>query len=253
MAENTRLRTIETCFSTALFPHILTKENFLVVIVDILRATTAICTAFKNGALEVLPVAAIEETRKYKPLGYMIAGERDGIVIDGADFGNSPFNFTEENVSGKKIVITTTNGTQTVETAKAAEAMVLGAFSNISALTEWISIQDKNVVILCSGWKNKFNIEDSIFAGCLAQRLLQRNFCSQCDSTVAAIDLWNMAKNDVLTYIEKASHRHRLKKLGLDDVLDYCFTPDTAGVVPLFEKNTFIDINKKVTTQQMKK
>lgn len=245
MTENAVIRSVETCFSPALFPHILTKDNYIVVIIDILRATTAICTAFRNGALEVLPVAAIEETRKYRPLGYLVAGERDGIVIDGADFGNSPFNFTEENVKGKKIVITTTNGTQTIEMAKSAGTLVLGAFSNISVLAGWLGMQEKNVVIFCAGWKNKFNLEDSLMAGDLAQRLLQAGFVSNCDSTVAAIDLWNVAKSDVVKYIDKAAHRHRLKKLGLDDVIGYCFTPDTAPVIPFLENNTFTDILKK--------
>jgi len=237
--------TIETCFSPALFQYIITKENYVVVIIDILRATTAICTAFKNGATEMVPVAKIEDTGKYRPLGYMVAGERDGIVIDGADFGNSPFNFTEENVKGKKIVITTTNGTQTIEVAKASDTIVLGSFSNISVLTDWLVNQHKNIVFLCSGWKNKFNVEDSIMAGDIASRLLQKGFVSNCDSTAAAIDLWNIAKTDVLAYVEKASHRHRLKKLGLDDVLEYCFTPDTAEVIPLLKNNAFFNVLKK--------
>jgi 2-phosphosulfolactate phosphatase len=246
MTNKSEIRTIETCFSPALFSNLLTKENFVVVIVDVLRATTAICTAFKNGAVEVLPVAKIEETKKYRPLGYMIAGERDGIVIDGADFGNSPFNFSEEHVKGKKIVITTTNGTQTIEQAKISDTVVIGAYSNITVLSEWLQKQNKNIVIFCSGWKNKFNLEDSIMAGALAEILLKKEFCSHCDSTMAAIELWNVAKKDVLKFIEKASHRHRLKKLGLDDVLEYCFTPDTANVIPFLKGNAFIDIFKKL-------
>ncbi|MFH0865832.1 MAG: 2-phosphosulfolactate phosphatase [Bacteroidota bacterium] len=239
-------RTIEVCFTPALFPYRLTKENYVVVIVDILRATTAICTAFGNGAIEVIPVAEIDETKKYRGLGYKVAGERDGIVIDGADFGNSPFNFTKKNVNGEKIVITTTNGTQTIEISKVCDTVVLGAFSNLSVLTGWLNTQQKNVVILCAGWKNKFNIEDSVFAGALIQRLMQhRNYKIICDSAMAACDLWNLAKNDVLNYIEKASHRHRLKKLGLDDVLEYCFTEDTAPVIPVLYGGKLVNALKK--------
>jgi 2-phosphosulfolactate phosphatase len=239
------LRTVETCFAPPLFQHILTSGNFCVVIVDILRATTAICTAFRNGATEIVPVAAIEDTKAYRLKGYLIAGERDGIVIDGADFGNSPFNFTEENVNGKKLVITTTNGTQTIEIAKASDTVVLGAFSNLSVLTDWLAKRDQNVVIFCSGWKNKFNIEDTLFAGDLARRLLCMDFSTICDSTKVAIDLWSIAEIDVLTYIEKAAHRKRLQKLGLDDVLEYCFTTDTSKVIPLLQNNAFVDILRK--------
>lgn len=237
--------TIETCFSPPLFQHILTKENYAVVVIDVLRATTAICTAFKNGTIEIVPVAEIKETKKYKLLGYLIAGERDGIVIDGADFGNSPFNFTEEKVKGKKIVITTTNGTQTITKAKISDTVVLGAFSNISILTEWLVKQSKNVVLFCAGWKNKFNLEDSLMAGAIAERLLAKGFISDCDSTAAAIDLWHMAKFNVLVYVEKAAHRKRLKRLGLDDVLEYCFTPDTANVIPYLKGESFVDISKE--------
>ena len=238
------MRSIETCFAPPLFPHILTKENFSVVIVDILRATTAMCTAFEMGATEIIPVAEIEETIKYRNNGYLIAGERDGIVIDGADFGNSPFNFTREKVNGKKIVITTTNGTQTIKAAHISNTVVLGAFSNISYLTDWLAKRDQNVVIFCSGWKNKFNLEDSLLAGSLAQRLLKMGFESDCDSTKGAIDLWDIAKVDVLAYIQKASHRKRLQRLGLDDVLEYCFTLDTTSVVPLLRNDAFIDAMK---------
>ncbi|HNW98673.1 MAG TPA: 2-phosphosulfolactate phosphatase [Bacteroidales bacterium] len=242
MSENKNCRTIETCFTPVLFPHILTKENFIVIIVDILRATTAICTAFGNGAVEVIPVAKIEETKKYRGLGYKVAGERDGIVINGADFGNSPFNFTKENVNGEKIVITTTNGTQTIEIAKHCDAVVLGAFSNINVLARWLSEKNKNIVILCSGWKNKFNIEDTIFAGALIERLqLLSEYNVNCDSSIAALDLWLLAKNHVLQYVEKASHRHRLKKLGLDDVLEYCFTEDTTSVIPILENGKLVN------------
>lgn len=246
MIQNKENPSIETCFTPALFQYILTKENSIVVVIDVLRATTAICTAFKNGAIEMMPLAKIEDTKQYRPQGYMIAGERDGVVIEGADFGNSPFNFSEENVNGKKIVITTTNGTQTIEKAKSSDAVVVGAFSNISVLEKWLISQNKNVIFLCSGWKNKFNIEDSIMAGALAKRLLNKGYCSHCDSTVAAIDLWNMAEKNLLSFIEKASHRHRLKKLGLDDVIEYCLTSDTANVIPLLKGNSFFDILKEI-------
>lgn len=236
-------RSIEICFTPVLFKYKLINEDYIVVIVDILRATTAICTAFNNGAEEMIPVAKIEDTKAYRPLGYMVAGERDGVVIDGADFGNSPFNFTKENVNGKKIAITTTNGTQTIEIAKESGCVVLGAFSNISVLQKWLEEQNKNVVILCAGWKNKFNVEDSVFAGALSERLIgSGKFVSNCDSVAVARDIWKMASEDVLLYMEKASHRHRLKRLGLDDVLEYCFTNDTCNVIPFLKGNALIDV-----------
>ncbi len=97
------------------------------------------------------------------------------------------------------------------------------------------------MVILCSGWKNKFCIEDTLFAGALSPRLLNTGkFITNCDSTYASIDLWNLAKSDILEYIEKASHRHRLKRLGLDDVIPYSFTTDQTKVVPVFDGKEII-------------
>ena len=121
---------------------------------------------------------------------------------------------------------------------------MLGAFSNISVLTKWLASWNKNVVLFCAGWKNKFNIEDTVFAGALAERLLSKGFVTNCDSTAAAIDLWHVAKPNVLDYIEKAAHRHRLKRLGLDDVLEYCFTPDTTNVIPYLKGDAFVDVLK---------
>jgi len=226
---------LEVCFSPKLFPEILTKENFIVVLVDILRATTTICTAFENGVKAIIPVASAEEARLLKAQGYLVASEQDGKKLDFADFGNSAFSFTRELVEGKTLVYCTTNGTRALEGAKHSGQIVIGAFINISALTGWLVGKGKNVVILCSGWKNKFCLEDALFAGALSNRLLESGkFSTNCDSAHASIDLWNLAKPDILKYLEKAAHRHRLKRLGLDDVIPYSFTLDLTKVVPVF-------------------
>lgn len=233
---------IEVCFTPVLYPHRLTTENYIVVIVDILRATTAICSAFHNGVEKIIPVAGIDEAREYKAKGYLVAAERDGKVLDFADFGNSPFNFIKDEVKGKTIVYSTTNGTQAIEMAKDADNITIGAFNNLSALTEYLLNQNKNVVVLCAGWKNKFNLEDSIFAGALAAKLLMSGkYSCCCDSAIGAMDLWANAKVNLLGYIEKCSHRHRLKKLGLDDVLEHCFTIDTTSVVPILKDKLLIN------------
>jgi 2-phosphosulfolactate phosphatase len=228
--------TVEVCFSPKLFNEVLTRENYIVVLVDILRATTSICAAFENGVNSIIPVGDMEVARKMKKMGYMVASELDGKKLDFADFGNSAFSFTREKIGGKTIVYCTTNGTRALEMARLAEKIVIGSFINMTALTRWLIDMDKNIVILCSGWKNKFCLEDSLFAGALTEALLDhKGFCLNCDSAVAALDLWSIAKHDVLGYIEKAAHRHRLKRLGLDDVIPYSFTLDLTDVVPVFD------------------
>jgi 2-phosphosulfolactate phosphatase len=233
--EKDKTHCLEVCFSPKLFAEILTRENFIVVLVDILRATTTICTAFENGVHSIIPVATIEEAKQFKDKGFLVASEQDGKRLDFADFGNSAFSFTRERVGGKTLVYCTTNGTRALEMAKHSEQVVIGAFINITAITQWLIEKDMNVVILCSGWKKKFCLEDTLFAGALSSRLLESGkFTTNCDSTHASIDLWNLAKSDILHYIEKAAHLHRLKNLGLDDVIPYSFTPDQTKVVPVF-------------------
>ncbi|MBE9491659.1 MAG: 2-phosphosulfolactate phosphatase [Bacteroidetes bacterium] len=233
--------TVEVCFTPVLYPHILTRSNFIVVIVDILRATTSICTALACGVKTIIPVATLDEAREMKKKGYLVASERDGIVMDFADFGNSPFNFMKPEVKGKTIAYSTTNGTKAIQAASNDGNVVIGSFLNLSALANWLIQQQKNVVILSSGWKNKFNLEDSVFAGALTSILLKNSgFVTECDSAKAAMDLWKLAKNNLMEYIEKASHRHRLKKLVLDDVLEYTFTVDSTDVIPILNNGMII-------------
>jgi len=236
MAALQEKKSVEVCFSPGLFQDVLTTGDFVVVLVDILRATTTICTAVGNGVEAIIPVATHAEARQLKSQGFLVASEKDGVQLDWADFGNSAFSFTREAIGGKRLVYCTTNGTQALQIAKSASDIAIGAFINISAVTEWLAGRQKDVVILCSGWKNKFCLEDTLFAGALTERLLDTGlFRTDCDSAEASLDLWNLAEGDVLGYVEKAAQRHRLKKLGLDDVIPYSFEFDRVKVVPVFD------------------
>ena len=235
------LRKLETCFSPALYEAD-QHSGSIVVIIDILRASSAICTAFANGASSIIPVAEVHEAKEYKKRGYLVAAERDGYVLDFADFGNSPFNFTSEKVAGKSIIYSTTNGTGIIKLASSAGAIVIGSFLNISALTDWIINQDKDVVLFCAGWKNRFNLEDSVCAGAMAERLLESgNYETICDSTLAAIDLWGLAKGDLPGYIEKAAQRSRLRSKGLDDCINFCLTADFTNKIPVLKDGHLVN------------
>jgi 2-phosphosulfolactate phosphatase len=234
--EPQRSSSIEVCFSPALFRDIVTQGDFVVVLVDVLRATTTIVAAVANGVEAIIPVATHDEARELKARGFLVASEKDGVQVDFADFGNSAFSFTREAIGGRTLVYCTTNGTRALHIAAGASSVAIGAFTNISALTDWLVRQQKAVVVLCSGWKDKFCLEDSLFAGALTERLLKTGaFHTECDSAHAAMDLWSLAAGDVLGYVEKAAQRHRLKKLGLDDVIPYSFEQDRATVVPVFD------------------
>jgi 2-phosphosulfolactate phosphatase len=236
-------RKIEVCFSPSIFPEFRNDEA-IVVIVDILRATSAIVTAFMNGAQRIIPVATLEEAQEYKQKGYLVAAERDGIVRDFADFGNSPYNFRREIIEGMDIVYSTTNGTNCITMAHNSFRVLIGSYLNLDAIVDYVIKENRDILILCAGWKNKFNMEDSLFAGALAELVLKNNnFRTICDSTFASMDLWNIARHDVMGYIEKAAQRHRLKKNKLDDVLEYCHTLNLTRLIPVLKNNylTLVD------------
>jgi 2-phosphosulfolactate phosphatase len=238
-----RKRKLETCFSPALFvaaDHV----DSIVVIIDILRASSSIVTAFANGVVEIIPVADANVAKEYKSKGYLVAAERDGSVLDFADLGNSPFNFTREKVEGNTIVYSTTNGTGIIELASGSFMTLIGSFLNMSAVIRFLIKQDRDVLLFCAGWKNKFNLEDTVCAGALAERLLESNHYSTiCDSTYCALDLWSVARHDLIGYIEKAAHRSRLRDKKLDDCIEYCLAADVTNKVPFMKNGVLVITN----------
>jgi 2-phosphosulfolactate phosphatase len=234
---------IEVCFSPALFPYYENREA-VVVVVDILRASSAIVTAFMHGVEKIIPVDTLEEAKAYKEKGYMVAAERDGIVRDFADFGNSPFNFTPDRVSGQVIVYSTTNGTDAIRLASTGYRVLIGAYLNLSALVSYIWSAQRDLLVLCAGWKNKFNLEDTLFAGALAEMVLEDNrFYTICDATRGSMDLYQNARGDIMDYMEKVAQRHRLKKNKLDDVIDYCHQMNRTDRIPAYKENSLVELN----------
>ena len=233
---------LEVCFTPAVFSKFENSES-IVVIIDVLRASSAICTAFENGAETLIPVAEIDDARRMKAQGYLVAAERDGFVLDFADFGNSPFNFTREKVAGQTIAYSTTNGTRIIDLSSSCYMVVIGAFLNMGALTQWLISQNRDVILFCAGWKDKFNLEDTICAGAIAGRLLDSGrFSTICDSTHASVDLWRLAEKSPLDYIEKAAQRSRLRDKGLDDCIEYCMTIDVNQSVPVVKDGILRDV-----------
>ncbi|NSW46147.1 MAG: 2-phosphosulfolactate phosphatase [Bacteroidales bacterium] len=232
--------TIEVCFTPALY-HLYDNPENTVVIVDVLRATSSICAAFAAGAKKILPVATVEQAREVKQQGYILAAERDGKVLEFADFGNSPDLFTPERVKDKVIAYSTTNGTQAIQMASKAKQILIGSFTNLSTVIDYLIQHPTPVLFLCSGWKNKFNLEDSLCVGAMANKLLESGkYKTICDSTHAAIDLWKIAEPNLMAYLEKASHRHRLKSIVDDRIIRYCHTIDLVKVLPAF-RNGFLE------------
>ena len=164
------MKTIDVCVSPELM-HLYDVQNSTVVVVDILRATSCIVTAFAHGAASITPFSSTEECRRMKSKGYITSGERNGEKVSGFDKGNSPFEYMGEEVSGQKIAFTTTNGTQAIDKAKEAKQIIIGSFLNLTSVTHYLLLSEHNILVVCAGWKGKVNLEDTLFAGAIVENL----------------------------------------------------------------------------------
>lgn len=239
------MKKVEVCFSPELFPVYFHSQDCIVVVIDIFRATSAMCTAFEHGVKKIIPVATLEEALEYKKKGYLVGAERGGEIVEGFDFGNSPFSYMGPEIVGQEIVLTTTNGTQALNIARAADQVVVGSFLNISSLCDWLNEQEKDVLLLCAGWKGRFNQEDTIFAGAVVEKLIRNPLFNElADSAISSLNLYHLAKSNLGKFLENSSHRRRLKKLNLEKDINYCLQHDLTSSVPVLEGGELVALNR---------
>ncbi|MDB5152935.1 MAG: comB [Mucilaginibacter sp.] len=233
---------LHVCLTPSLLP-LYNVEEYIVVIVDIFRATSSICYGLENGAEAIIPVAEVDECLAYrdKVTGYLLAAERNGEVVEGFDFGNSPFSYTKEKVGGKTIVLTTTNGTFALHMSRHAKKVVIGSFLNITALCNWLKTQNENILLVCAGWKHNFNLEDTLFSGAVVDQLKSGNYKTD-DSAIAANDLYQLGKDDLNAYLAKTSHSERLKKLGIEADIAFCLNVDITTAIPVLEGERLVKL-----------
>jgi 2-phosphosulfolactate phosphatase len=231
-----------TCLSPALL-HLTYLKDAIVVIIDVFRATSTIATALHNGAARVIPVAAVSECKK---LGGEIpnavtAGEREGKVIEGLQYGNSPAEYPRDFIEGKTLVLTTTNGTKLLHmaSAKGCAEVVTGSFPNLSSVCQYLVDQNRPVVLGCSGWKDLFNLEDTLFAGAIIDRV-KEHFTIHDDASLMAQQIFKLHENNLYKFIQNTTHWHRLAAYGLQKDLHYCITIDIANTLPIFRNNELV-------------
>lgn len=213
-------------------------ENSVVVIIDVFRATSTIATALHNGATKIIPV---DDVQKCIAIGKatpnsITAGERDGKVIEGLQYGNSPTDYPTSFIGGKTLVLTTTNGTKLLQMAlnKGVSDVITGSFPNLSAVCNYLLQQNKNVFLGCSAWKDRFNLEDTLFAGAVIEQV-KNNFTIHCDSSLMAEEMYQLHKHDLKTYIRTLTHWNRLAQYGLEKDMEYCVSIDVANVLPIYK------------------
>ena len=223
---------VDVCFSPALYP-VYHHPEAIVVVVDIFRATTTMVTAFEQGVCSIRPVATIEEAEAYKQAGWLVGAERNVKRCPFADFGNSPFDYTADKVAGKDIVFTTTNGTRAITIARAAFRVVIGAFINLQGVADYCRCHQRNVVVLCSGWQDKVNVEDTLFGGALADVLIRSGqYEAGSDAARIAREMWTHNRADLMAYLEPTDHLARLRANQLDDAVPYCLQQSMTDRVP---------------------
>jgi len=221
-------------------------QGKVVVVIDVLRATTTMTVALDQGATKVIPVESIEECLSYKDKpDHLLAGERGGQKVEGFSYGNSPFEYMDGVVKGKTLVLTTTNGTRAIKMSSDAKEILIGGFLNFSALTRWLLNESTDTVLLCSGWRDKFNLEDTIFAGAIINNL-KDYFLVDSDSAFAAEKLYLNSRRNMLHYMKQSSHYKRLAKFGVVNDIKYCLRPDLTNVVPILKDGALVraDISK---------
>ncbi len=231
-----------TSLSPALL-HLYDVSSSIVVIIDVFRATSTIASALYNGAKCVIPVDSIPKAIEIsKSISGIPAGERDGQIAAGLEHGNSPLEYSREFIEGKTLVLTTTNGTRLLQMAldKNAETIISGSFPNLSAVCDYLVAEKKNVVLGCAGWKDRFNLEDSLFAGAVIHKV-KEHFTVHCDSSLMAETMFIKHKNKLHDFAPKLTHYHRLvERFGLIEDIRYCLTADVANVLPVYKDGMLI-------------
>ncbi|MGB0165973.1 MAG: 2-phosphosulfolactate phosphatase [Luteibaculum sp.] len=235
--------TVEVCFSPDRF-HLYYQSQPIVVVIDVLRATTAMCVALEYGVEKIIPVSTLEEATEYQRMGFLVGAEREGQVVDGFLFGNSPVGFMTDQYKGKTIVLTTTNGTRAINTASKAKTVVAGSFVNMDSINRFLADKQEDVLLLCSGWKDRFNLEDTICAGGFVDYLIREgsHVCNH-DSSVAAKYLYQSARDNYMGFLKSSSHRRRLKKLNLQEDIKFSLKPNQTTVIPILVEGELVKLD----------
>lgn len=222
--------TFEVILTPALLP-LYDLKGKTAVVIDILRATSSMCVALQYGVRQIIPVSRVEDAMMHRKSGIKAAAERDGQKVEGFDFGNSPHDFMQDELRGESLVMTTTNGTKAIQLSNNASNIYIGSFLNLQALADRLIFENRPIVAVCAGWKDKFNLEDTIFAGALASSVSSA-FDMNDDATIAAQSLWNVAKENLFEFINQASHAQRFERLGIENDIKFCLQQNIVDFVP---------------------
>ena len=223
------------------------------VVIDVLRASTSIAAALNNGARAVIPLEGVDEAmtraRSLERGDVLLAGERKMVPIPGFDLGNSPREFTSAVVTGKTIVMTTTNGTSALTGSHGAHEVVVGAFANYSAVLAWLRAAaraGKSITLVCAGTNGRFALEDAICAGRYVRGIARRGIEAELGdaATIAAMIDRRMGA-DLPAVLRNSEHGRALMDAGHSEDVDYCATIDTHPVVPVYRDRQVVRLGDR--------
>lgn len=213
-------------------------QDYTAVVIDVLRATTCIATAFANGCHTILPVETVEEAFAKKEQLYpeaLLAGERQGLLIPGFNLGNSPLEYKREKIYGKMIIMTTTNGTMALKKVADAVQIYTAAFVNAMAVCLELRAHRQSTVIVCAGTEGRFSFEDAICAGLIADRL--SDIATLADKALAAQSMYRGVRASLNKKVMESSHAKYLTQIGFGEDVDLCLEHDVYAVTPKFENS----------------
>jgi len=221
-------------------------SNSVVVVIDVLRASTTICSALYNGAKEVIPCSSIDDAKdifsRYSKDTTILGGERNGIKPLGFDSGNSPFEYSRKKVENKTVILTTTNGTQALQKVKNSKMILIGCFVNLSSIDaalNKIALVDNfesEITFVCAGNNGKSSLEDTLCAGVLINKLVNRyDNCYLNDNSKLAMKTFIEMKDNLLKECYNSEHGKKLIKLGFKEDIDLALKYDIYPIVPVFK------------------
>jgi 2-phosphosulfolactate phosphatase len=225
-------------------------EDRIVLVVDVLRASSTIITALHNGARSVIPVTDLGQAGKIASnldqASYLLGGERNGEPIEGYHLGNSPREYDAATVRDKTIILSTTNGTGAIARALGARHLAVAAFLNADAAVSFV--QDHpglDLTIICAGWKNRVSLEDTLCAGLLLHRLWEgRDEADLTDSARISLTQYRRHAEDLSHTVTHSNHAERLTRLGMQDDIGYCLQVDAFDLLPVYKENKLIPFAK---------
>jgi 2-phosphosulfolactate phosphatase len=219
----------------------------IAVVIDVLRATSVIVTAVSNGARWVKTVATIEEAFQLKSPDVILGGERQAMPIEGFDLGNSPLEYTSQRVSGKGIVLTTTNGTLALSRSGTAEEVLIGALLNHQAVADYLFLKHLPVELICAGTNGEFSLDDFLCAGLICSTLQTSGRFETDDLGKLAIRTWQLSSGDLHAALSGAIHYKVLKSKKLSADLDYCLQTGANNILVIRNKenNSYVKLQQE--------